>query len=273
MGVAALAGRRAMNRETEEVSRMTKISKGLAQLPSQPHALYRFFDRTDVLLYVGITMNLPQRMANHRRDKPWWTLVDHITIEHFNTRDEVLAAERNAIHDEQPLYNTRHAEMVQAPGTPPGERCDPQCDDECLASHSTPAGARNSLALDLIWRVCDPLGEERLHPAAEAAKRDLAQPEDERHYQGEDDEVVIACYEVVERVVSDVWRFCHVMESVLRELPKDVRDQCVNDAHEDWIKATGGPPPLRVDLLPDILRHLGHRLGAPRRPTGGEEGD
>lgn len=95
------------------------VSKALAKLPSKPHALYRFFDRTDALLYVGITMDLAGRMSQHRKDKPWWVDVHHISIEHFDNRASVLAAERAAIASEKPLYNAAHNEMAQSADTGP----------------------------------------------------------------------------------------------------------------------------------------------------------
>ncbi|WP_443067521.1 GIY-YIG nuclease family protein [Streptomyces sp. NBC_01426] len=37
--------------------------------------MYRLYDAEGRLLYVGITMNLQQRLADHRRQKFWWHLV------------------------------------------------------------------------------------------------------------------------------------------------------------------------------------------------------
>ena len=71
-----------------------RVSVASLAINNQPHALYRFFDRTDVLLYVGITANLPTRMKNHSKGKPWWTQIHNITIEHFDTRQDALDAER-----------------------------------------------------------------------------------------------------------------------------------------------------------------------------------
>lgn len=92
-----------------------RISIGQAGLNGRPHALYRFFDRSDVLLYVGITVDPGARFKKHRGDKPWWNQVDHIGIEHFATRKEAEAAEKKAIQEEQPLHNKVHNVMVEAP--------------------------------------------------------------------------------------------------------------------------------------------------------------
>lgn len=73
-----------------------------------PYSLYRLYGDEDTLLYVGMSMNLPGRLTNHRVQKPWWTLVRHITVEHFETKAAVLTAEREAIQSEQPIWNIQH---------------------------------------------------------------------------------------------------------------------------------------------------------------------
>jgi len=95
------------------------ISIGQASLNTRPHALYRFYDRTDVLLYVGITADLPKRMKNHQKEKPWWLQISTIKIEPYETRSEVFEAEAEAIRTENPLYNSTHNTFVaMAPVSP-----------------------------------------------------------------------------------------------------------------------------------------------------------
>lgn len=72
------------------------------------HVLYRFFDADGALLYVGITMNAPARFGQHRDDKPWWADVARIDMEHFDSREEVLEAEAEAIIAEHPAHNVVH---------------------------------------------------------------------------------------------------------------------------------------------------------------------
>lgn len=71
-------------------------------------SLYRFFDSSGVLLYVGITCNLPGRMRNHGRKKPWWHDVTLVTVEHFSDKFAAAAAEKIAITNESPLHNWAH---------------------------------------------------------------------------------------------------------------------------------------------------------------------
>lgn len=75
----------------------------------EPHVLYRFFDAAGLLLYIGMTVSLPQRMAQHGVEKPWWAEVASVTVEHFPDRASVHQAEKAAIVVERPRYNVVHA--------------------------------------------------------------------------------------------------------------------------------------------------------------------
>jgi predicted GIY-YIG superfamily endonuclease len=79
-------------------------------------ALYRFYDEEHVLLYVGITTDLPWRLQGHAGDKDWWIEVTEIRVEHFGNRIEAEEAERRAIRIERPMYNVQHNQSeVQEP--------------------------------------------------------------------------------------------------------------------------------------------------------------
>lgn len=82
---------------------MTQV--GIADIGSERHVLYRFFDASDRLLYVGITANPGRRFGQHGSDKPWWAQVANIRMEVHPDRAAVLAAERVAITTERPHYN------------------------------------------------------------------------------------------------------------------------------------------------------------------------
>jgi predicted GIY-YIG superfamily endonuclease len=83
-------------------------------MTDQAHALYRFFDADGVLLYIGITADVPARFKKHRDQKPWWNDVARIAIEQFPDRESVLAAEKRAIKAEQPRWNIQHQVKVRA---------------------------------------------------------------------------------------------------------------------------------------------------------------
>lgn len=72
------------------------------------HVLYRFYNATGQLLYVGITMDPPTRFRGHAEAKEWWAQVSGITVENYQSRNELAAAERRAIQVERPLHNIIH---------------------------------------------------------------------------------------------------------------------------------------------------------------------
>lgn len=71
----------------------------------RPTSLYRFFDAGGQLLYVGITLHLPNRWTDHAHGKQWWREVARSSVEHFADRTSAAAAELAAIKAEKPLYN------------------------------------------------------------------------------------------------------------------------------------------------------------------------
>lgn len=75
---------------------------------SETHALYRFYDSTGQLLYVGITLDPGSRWKAHSKEKPWWHDVAQVTVETHDGRAAVLEAERAAILAEKPVHNVVH---------------------------------------------------------------------------------------------------------------------------------------------------------------------
>ena len=68
--------------------------------------LYRLFDASGRLLYVGITSRNPiDRLRAHSRTRWWWEQAVSVRLEHFHSREEAQAAESAAIKDEHPAYN------------------------------------------------------------------------------------------------------------------------------------------------------------------------
>lgn len=68
--------------------------------------LYRFFDADGGLLYVGKSMQVWQRMTEHRRRSAFYPEVAHVTFQRgFATADELGAAEAVAIRTECPRFN------------------------------------------------------------------------------------------------------------------------------------------------------------------------
>jgi excinuclease UvrABC nuclease subunit len=70
-------------------------------------ALYRHFDVKGTLLYVGISLRPFSRFKEHNTHSGWADQIANMTIEHFPTRMEAMAAEIKAVQEENPLYNIK----------------------------------------------------------------------------------------------------------------------------------------------------------------------
>lgn len=80
---------------------------------NKPSAVYRIYDAPGNLLYVGMALRPENRIVVHKR-KPWGHLIDHYTTEWFDNRRDALAAERSAIHHENPIHNIVRPRMENA---------------------------------------------------------------------------------------------------------------------------------------------------------------
>lgn len=121
-------------------------------------ALYRLFDASDVLLYVGVAFAPEARCNVHRSDKAWWPQVARRTVEWHDTRLLALAAEDRAIEIEHPVHNRVGADLPKRAHSP--------------ARRSGASLTRTVLIEDRTWKpfgmACDALGisrsdELRLH--------------------------------------------------------------------------------------------------------------
>jgi len=71
--------------------------------------LYRFYDQSGQLLYVGISLSAAQRASDHKATKSWWPQVATMTVERIcDDRNEALKVERTAIVRERLKYNVVH---------------------------------------------------------------------------------------------------------------------------------------------------------------------
>jgi len=76
--------------------------------------LYRAFDPSHTLLYVGISLNAMKRLSSHKRSSGWYFKCVTLTLEHFETRIKALKAEQIAIKKEKPLYNIQGNNEIPA---------------------------------------------------------------------------------------------------------------------------------------------------------------
>lgn len=135
------------------------------RLENRANVLYRMYDADGVLLYIGITTNLEDRLADHRGFKGWWREVSTIKLEHFPTRSSAEDAERLAIETEVPRWNVRH-------GVSPAERSTPASSTVSTMRH------RNFRIEDEIWieatRIAELRGERLSQVLRDEIKREIA---------------------------------------------------------------------------------------------------
>lgn len=89
------------------------ISETVKHVTKDKCQLYRHFDKDDILLYVGISLSTVNRLSQHREVSPWFDQITRVTIEHYQSRQEALAMERQAIKNEKPKFNLRNNKEVK----------------------------------------------------------------------------------------------------------------------------------------------------------------
>lgn len=77
-------------------------------------ALYRYFDSTDRLLYIGISGDLAMRDTTHISRSRWMELAARSAIERHLDLESLKAAERRAIETERPIFNVQYNDTPEA---------------------------------------------------------------------------------------------------------------------------------------------------------------
>lgn len=70
-----------------------------------PAVVYRVYDATERLIYIGATTNLTQRLVHHRSQAWWWSLAARIAHEPHEDMAAAFVAETAAIRTERPAFN------------------------------------------------------------------------------------------------------------------------------------------------------------------------
>ena len=73
------------------------------------HLLCRFFDAAGVLLFVGITDDLPTQFSTYSVEQPWWGDWATFQVTRYASRAKLEAAKPIVIKLEKPLHNVVHA--------------------------------------------------------------------------------------------------------------------------------------------------------------------
>lgn len=78
-------------------------------------SVYRMRNADGELLYIGVSIAVIQRVAQHKVCKGWFYEISHIDIEHFDCLGDAESAEIEAIKSEKPKYNIAHMqdEIIQ----------------------------------------------------------------------------------------------------------------------------------------------------------------
>jgi predicted GIY-YIG superfamily endonuclease len=96
------------------------VRRHRAALDAKPTCLYRLYDASGRLLYVGITSNIARRWKEHRTKHPeWWPQVAQQRVGWFLLRDHAWYAEREAVRTELPLHNDEAAAYTAGTLTAP----------------------------------------------------------------------------------------------------------------------------------------------------------
>lgn len=67
--------------------------------------LYRYYNSSNILLYIGLTNKMSRREYEHSLESPWYSQSSYVTVEHFEDAREAAHKENIAISLENPLYN------------------------------------------------------------------------------------------------------------------------------------------------------------------------
>lgn len=70
--------------------------------------LYRLYDKSNILLYIGKTVRGAYRIAEHQ-DKPWFSQISFAKIESFENETALNTAEKESIKAENPKYNVEYS--------------------------------------------------------------------------------------------------------------------------------------------------------------------
>lgn len=78
--------------------------------------LYRHFDKSGQLLYVGQSLNAIARLIQHYGSASWAAEIAFIEIELFGSSEALRDAEAKAISEEKPLHNIADPVLIAPAG-------------------------------------------------------------------------------------------------------------------------------------------------------------
>lgn len=88
---------------------LPQLSSGVIEHPGVGQdgqtAVYRIYDGSGSLLYVGMGNNPMNRWSSHAARHAWWAEAASFRVEWYATREEAQAVEKRAIQSEDPKHN------------------------------------------------------------------------------------------------------------------------------------------------------------------------
>lgn len=90
---------------------MTWPARTIDRVLGVPHYVYRAFDSYGVLLYIGCTLDVGTRMAQHRSGSAWHRYAETIAIAGPWSREDALKREADAINSEASYFNSTPDDM------------------------------------------------------------------------------------------------------------------------------------------------------------------
>lgn len=75
-------------------------------------AIYRHYDRDNQLLYVGISKDPFRRLGAHMAAAAWASVIDRMTVEWAEDRDQAIRLEKQYIKAEQPHLHQRLLDLL-----------------------------------------------------------------------------------------------------------------------------------------------------------------
>ena len=93
------------------------------KLDTTPHYVYVVYGARERVLYVGVTRNVPGRMASHRKKAEWWNRVARIDFFRAESRKRSWEIEVDLIGELRPECNVAAGNWWYLRNTPDEDVC------------------------------------------------------------------------------------------------------------------------------------------------------
>ena len=82
--------------------------KGHDKINMKKHMIYKFYNKNDQLLYIGITNSIRKRLHLHKQKKEWFNEINKILVSEKLSRNEAYIYEIFFISNEKPIHNIEY---------------------------------------------------------------------------------------------------------------------------------------------------------------------